>query len=123
MASKRLGRVAEDVKRELSDIFRGLKDPRISPLTTIVKVDVSGDLSYAKIYVSALGGESAMKDTVKGLTSAAGYIRRELGNRLQLRKTPELKFIADNSIEHGANIAKVLSSLDIPEDHEEDEEC
>lgn len=122
MPSKRMGRITEDVKRELTDIFRSLKDPRISALTTIVRVEVSGDLSYAKVYVSAMEGETKTKETVKGLVSAAGFIRRELGNRLQLRKTPELRFVADRSIEHGAQIARVLDSLDIPEDSVEDEE-
>lgn len=123
MASKRLGRVTEDVRRELTDIFRSLKDPRISPLTSIIRVEVSGDLSYAKVYISAMGDEKAAKETVKGLTSAAGFIRREIGNRLQLRKTPQFTFVADNSIAHGAHIAKILEGLEIPEDTEEDEEC
>ena len=120
MASKRLGRVTEDVRRELTDIFRSLKDPRISPLTSIIRVEISGDLSYGKVYISAMGDDLAAKETVKGLTSAAGFIRRELGNRLQLRKTPQLKFVADNSIAHGAHIAKILDGLDIPEDTEEE---
>lgn len=118
MPSKRIGRVNEDVKRELSDIFRSLKDPRVSPLLSVVRVEVSGDLSLAKVYVSVMGDETAMQNTVKGLASAAGYIRRELGRRLSLRKTPELKFIADGSIAHGAHIAQILDSLDIPQDDE-----
>lgn len=122
MANKRLGRVTEDVRRELTDIFRSLKDPRISPLTSIIRVEVSGDLSYAKVYVSAMGDDLAAKETVKGLTSAAGFIRRELGNRLQLRKTPQLNFVADQSIAHGAHIAQILGGLDIPEDEETTEE-
>ena len=122
MPSKRMGRITEDVKRELTDIFRSLKDPRISALTTIVGVEVSGDLSYAKVYVSAMEGEAKTKETVKGLVSAAGFIRRELGNRLQLRKTPELRFVADRSIEHGAHIARVLDSLEIPEETQEDDQ-
>ncbi len=122
MPSKRMGRITEDVKRELTDIFRSLKDPRISTLTTIVRVEVSGDLSYAKVYVSAMEGETKTKETVKGLLSAAGFIRRELGNRLSLRKTPELRFVADRSIEHGAQIARMLDSLDIPDTVEEDDQ-
>ena len=121
MANKRLGRVTEDVRRELTDIFRSLKDPRISPLTSIIRVEVSGDLSYGKVYISAMGDDNAAKETVKGLTSAAGFIRRELGNRLQLRKTPQLKFVVDHSIAHGAQIAQILDGLDIPEDNEEEE--
>lgn len=123
MPSKRMGRITEDVKRELTDIFRSLKDPRISPLTTIIRVEVSGDLSYAKVFVSAMGEENATTDTVKGLTSAAGYIRRELGSRLQLRKTPQLRFVADTSTAHGVQIAHILESLDIPEGTDESEEA
>ena len=122
MANKRLGRVTEDVRRELTDIFRSLKDPRISPLTSIIRVEVSGDLSYAKVYISAMGDELAAKETVKGLTSAAGFIRREIGNRLALRKTPQFKFVADNSIAHGAHIAQILDGLEIHEDTQEEEQ-
>ena len=78
MPSQRINRINEDVKRELADIFRTLKDPRIAPLVSIVRVEVSGDLSYAKIYVSALGAEDATANTVKGLKSASGYIRKKL---------------------------------------------
>ena len=112
MPSFRKNRVNEDVKRELSEIFRTIKDPRVPELLSIVKCDVSGDLSVAKIYVSAIEGEEATKNAVKGLASAAGYVRRELSARLKLRKTPELKFIADNSIEHGIHIAKMLEDME-----------
>lgn len=112
MPSQRINRINEDVKRELADIFRTLKDPRIAPLVSIVRVDVSGDLSYAKIYVSAIGSENATENTVKGLKSAAGYIRKELSERLYIRKTPELKFIADGSISHGAEISRILKDID-----------
>jgi len=112
LPSQRINRINEDVKRELADIFRTLKDPRIAPLVSIVRVDVSGDLSYAKIYVSAIGSENATENTVKGLKSAAGYIRKELSERLHIRKTPELKFIADGSISHGAEISRILKDID-----------
>lgn len=101
-------RTAEDIRRELTDIFRSLKDPRISGFLTIVKVDVSADLSYAKVYVSAMEGIEKAKESVVGLKSAAGFIRRELGLRLQMRKSPELKFIADDSIEHSAELLKLI---------------
>ena len=101
-------RPAEDIRRELTDIFRSLKDPRISGFLTIVKVDVSADLSYAKVYVSAMEGIEKAKESVVGLKSAAGFIRRELGLRLQMRKSPELKFIADDSIEHSAELLKLI---------------
>ena len=102
-------RSAEDIRRELTDIFRSLKDPRISGFLTIVKVDVSNDLSYAKVYVSAVEGIEAAKESVKGLKNAAGFIRRELGLRLEMRRLPELKFIADDSIEHSAQILGLIN--------------
>ncbi len=111
MPSFKAARLGEDIKRELTDIFRELKDPRIDPMITIVKVDLSSDQSYCKIYVSSLEGLDRAKKTVEGLKSAAGYIRRELGKRLEMRRSPELKFIADDSIEHSADIARKLNEL------------
>ena len=111
MPSYKVSRVAEDIKRELTDIMRDLKDPRIKGMLSIVKVDVTNDYSLAKVYVSAMEGFDTAKESVKGLNSAAGYVRRELGSRLQLRKTPEIKFIADNSIEHGMDIARILKNI------------
>ncbi len=118
MPSFKLGRVSADIQRELADLFRELKDPRVSKLLSIVKIDVSGDLSYATVYVSAIEGFDKTVESVKGLKNAAGFLRRELGMRLKLRKTPELRFIADNSIEHSANISKIIDSF--PEMPEED---
>ncbi|MEG1687601.1 MAG: 30S ribosome-binding factor RbfA [Angelakisella sp.] len=111
MANYKLQRLNEDVKRELADIFRSLKDPRVDPLITIVKVELSGDQSYCKVYVSSMGGMEKAKETVKGLQSGAGYIRREIGLRVEMRRSPEFKFIADDSIEHSADIARKLSEL------------
>lgn len=111
MAGYRMGRINEDVMREMCSIFRTLKDPRISSMLSVVKVDVTNDLSYATVYVSALEGLEAAKESVKGLKSAAGYIRRELGIRLKLRHVPELRFVADNSIEKSAEIAEILHSI------------
>lgn len=111
MAGHHIDRISEDIKREFADIMRSLKDPRITGMLTVVRAEVSGDLSYAKIYVSAMEGIETARASVKGLTAASGYIRRELGSRLHLRKAPELKFIADNSIETGMNIAKKLNDL------------
>ena len=102
-------RSAEDIRRELTDIFRSLKDPRISGFLTIVKVDVSSDLSFAKVYVSSMEGIEAAKESVKGLKNASGFIRRELGLRLEMRRIPELKFIADDSIEHSAQILDLIN--------------
>jgi len=111
MAGFKNGRITSDVHRELSAIIRELKDPRISNLLSIVKVDVSGDLSSAKVYVSAFGGTEDTIESVKGLKNAAGYIRRELGQRLKLRKTPELRFIADDSIVKSAQIADIIDNF------------
>jgi ribosome-binding factor A len=109
MPGYRIDRVNEDIKRELSEIIRNLKDPRITGLVSILNVEVSQDLSYAKVYVSDVGGDP--KEAVKGLKSAAGYARRELSTRLTIRKTPELKFIYDESIEHSAKIAKIINEI------------
>ncbi len=111
MPSFKTGRTASDIKRELSELFREIKDPRVSKLLSIVKVDVSGDLSYATVYVSAIEGYEKTVESVKGLKSASGYLRRELGNRLHVRKTPELRFIADDSIIKSANISKIIDSF------------
>ena len=112
MAGYRIDRVSEDIKRELAAIIRELKDPRVQNcLLTVVRVEVSSDASFAKVYISAMEGIETAKLAVKGLTSATGYIRREVGKRLRLRKTPELKFVADDSIERGMGIAKMLGDI------------
>ncbi len=111
MAGYRVGRVSEDIKREIVAVIRELKDPRVrDKFLTVVRVDVSSDLSYAKVYVSSMSGIEDAKEAVKGLTSATGLIRREVGSKLHLRKTPELKFIADDSVQHGMEIFKKIES-------------
>lgn len=112
MPSFKIGRATADIQRELSDLFRELKDPRVSKLLSIVKIDLSNDLSYATVYVSAIEGFDKTVESVKGLKSAAGFLRRELGLKLKLRKTPELKFIADDSIEHSAHISRIIDSFE-----------
>ena len=113
MAGYRADRVNEDVRRELTAILRTLKDPRVTgAMLSIVRVDVTNDLSYATVYVSAMEGLAAAKNAVKGLVSAQGYIRRELGAALKLRHVPELRFIADDSIEYSAHIAQKLNELE-----------
>ena len=108
MPSNRIGRINEEIQRELADQFRRLKDPRVSSgMVSIIRVDTTGDLRYARVYVSALD-KSREKEVLKGLKSASGFLRRELGRALQLRYTPELQFIADDSIQHGAHILEVL---------------
>ena len=108
MASNRIGRINEEIQRELSALLRTVKDPRLqSGLLTVTHVDTTSDLRYAKIYVSALD-KVQEKDMLKGLKSAAGYLRRELGAAVQLRYTPQLQFMADDSIEQGAHILEML---------------
>lgn len=111
MAGFHIDRITEDIKREIISIIRELKDPRINPMLTVVKVEVSGDLSYAKVYISAIDGIESAKASVKGLSSAQGYIRKQLGSRLHLRKSPELKFIADDSIEKGMNLFEKIKEI------------
>lgn len=111
MAGFKVGRASEDIKRELSDILRDVKDPRVDPMLTVVRVDLSNDLSHCKIYVSCIGGMENAKKSAEGLASASGFIRRELFHRLHMRKCPELKFIADDSIEQSAEINRKLREL------------
>ena len=121
MPSHRSGRINEDVKRELTDILRTVKDPRVSGMLTVVRVEVSSDLSYATARISAMEGIDRARQSVKGLSAASGYIRRQLGQRLQLRKVPELRFVADDSIEYSADIARILKELepDAPQPEQE----
>ena len=111
MASNRIGRINDEIRRELSDILRIVKDPRVSQsMLTITHVDTTIDLRYARIYLTALD-RTGEKDLMRGLKSASGYLRRELGSRLNLRYTPELQFFADDSIAHGAHILDMLSHV------------
>lgn len=112
MAKYRIDRISEEVKRVVSDIIRNdLRDPRISSFCSVVSAEVTPDLRYAKIYVSVLGSEEEKKNTIKGLNSAAGFIRRELGKNIELRYSPEVIFELDKSIEHGAHINKLLNEV------------
>ena len=113
MASNRIGRINEEIQRELADQLRRLKDPRVSQvgMVSITRVDTTGDLRYARVYVSVLD-KSQERDVLKGLKSAAGFLRRELGHALQLRYTPELQFIGDDSIAHGDHILEVLRQVE-----------
>ncbi|MBO5200115.1 MAG: 30S ribosome-binding factor RbfA [Clostridia bacterium] len=109
MAGFKINRVTSDIKIALSEILMDVKDPRVSKLLSIVKLDVSGDMSYAKVYVSAIEGKEKTEESVKALKGAAGFIRRELGARLSLRKVPELRFVADDSIEISAKISRIVN--------------
>ena len=115
-------RINMEVQRTLSEIIRSeIKDPRIHPMTTVVAVDVTPDLKYCKAYVSVLGDEEAAKATIEGLRSAVGYVRRELAHRVNLRNTPEIKFVLDQSIEYGVNMSKLIDEV-TKDLHDEDEE-
>ncbi len=113
-----------EVQRELSEIIRReIKDPRIHPMTTVVAVEVTPDLKYCKAYISVLGDEEAGKNTITGLKSGVGYIRRELARRVNLRNTPELTFILDQSIEYGVHMSRLIDQVtkDLPRDPEDEE--
>ena len=122
MASNRIGRINEEIQRELSSLIRTVKDPRVSrSLLSITAVQTTPDLRYCKVFVSCLD-KSSGKEVMRGLRSASGYLRRELGHALRLRYTPELQFEEDDSIVKGAHILEVLEGLDIPEEVPEEEE-
>ena len=105
-------RINMEVQRELANIIRGgIKDPRISPMTTVVAVEVAPDLKTAKAYISVLGDKEAQENTLKGLKSAEGYIRRELARSVNLRNTPEIKFVVDQSIEYGVAMSKLINDV------------
>lgn len=118
MASNKLQRTNDDIQFALSNILRSIKDPRVNQgLISITRVETTGDLRYCKVYVSVLG-QCNEKDFLKGLKSAAGYIRRELSGSLSLRYTPELIFEMDHSIEHGSHINDIISRLSTGENNE-----
>ena len=104
-------RINGEVQRELSNIIRELKDPRIGIMTTVTAVEVAPDLKTCKAYISVLGNDQAKTDTMAGLKSAAGFIRRELARTVNLRNTPELTFILDESIEYGVNMSKKIDEV------------
>ncbi len=105
-------RINTEVQRELSNILRGgIKDPRVAPWTSVVAVEVAPDLKTCKAYISVLGDEKEQADTVEGLRSAEGYIRRELARTLNMRNTPEIKFVLDQSIEYGVTMSKKIEEV------------
>ncbi len=123
MSGHRIDRTTEDIRRELTAIFRELKDPRVNEsMLSIVRVEVTNDLSYCTVYISSMSGMEKAKEALKGLKSASGFIRRELGRRLKLRHVPECIFKATDSIEYGAAISRTLNSLNIKHDEPEAEE-
>ena len=121
MASNRIGRINEEIQKELSSLIRNLKDPRVQDtMISITHVETTPDLRWAKVYVSFLQEDRAA-DALKGLKSAGGYLRRELGHALNLRYTPELNWALDDSITYGAKMMKLINSLEVNRDEEADE--
>ena len=120
-------RINGEVMKELSNIIRaGLKDPRIHPMTSVTQVEVAPDLKTCKAYISVLGDDEALKETIKGLKSAEGFIRRELARTVNLRNTPQITFIGDQSIEYGIRMSKLIDEVtaDLPDEEplQEDED-
>ncbi len=111
MSATRMGRINEEIQRALSELIRTVKDPRVHGLISVTAVETTADLKYAKVYISALD-QSDVDQVVKGLKSASGYLRRELGHALDLRNTPELTFLRDDSMIKGAHILKIIEGLD-----------
>ena len=115
MASNRIGRINEEIQRELSALIPAVKDPRVSGMISVTAEETTPDLRYAKAYISVLD-KTQEKDVLKGLKSASGFLRRELGRSLQLRYTPELVFQLDDSIDKGAHILELLRSVEGPKE-------
>jgi ribosome-binding factor A len=112
MKAKRINRISEEIRKVVSELLNnGLKDPRINPMTTITNVQVTGDLRYVNIYVSVLGDELGKKETLEGLQSAKGFIRTEIGNKIDLRYVPEPIFHLDESIEQGIYMSKLIEKV------------
>ena len=122
MASNRMGRINEEIQKELAKLIPNLKDPRVQDtMISVTRVEATPDLRWAKVYVSFLQEERA-DDALKGLKSASGYLRRELGSALKLRYTPELVWALDDSITYGARMLKLINSLEVSHDEQPDEE-
>ena len=114
-------RINGEVQKELAEILRGeIKDPRISPLTSVISVEVAPDLKTCKAWISVYGDDRAAEDTLAGLKSAEGYIRRELARRINLRNTPEIRFIVDQSIAYGVKMSKLIDEVAKSDAHKED---
>lgn len=113
MASNRIDRISEEVMKALAEALRNVKDPRVqNGLVSITHCEVTGDLRYAKVYISVFGSDAQAKEVMKGLKSASGWLRREVGHKVQLRYAPELVFHLDSSMTHGAHISQVINELD-----------
>lgn len=111
MANNRMERIKEEFKRELAAIMREIKDPRLSPMTSVVAVEITKDLKYAKVYVSVMGSEDEKNGTLTALKNATGFIKREIGSRLNLRAVPHPTFVIDRSIDYGAHINELIAKI------------
>ena len=111
MSNHRMDRISEEVKRELSTVIRELKDPRLPTMVSVIAVKVTKDLKFAKAHIRIMGDAQIKKGAIDALNNAAGFIRREIGHRLDLRATPEFTFVEDDSIEYGSHISEVLKNL------------
>ena len=121
MSANRIGRINEEIQKELSSLLRKVKDPRVQgTMISVTHVETTPDLRYAKIYVSFLENDRA-KEAMKGLQSAGGWLRRELGHALQLRYTPELVWELDDSITYGAHMLELINSLEVKHDEDDDQ--
>lgn len=118
----RVGRTSEDIKRELTDIMHHVKDPRVSSILTIIKVELSNDMSHCKVYISSFDGIEKAKEAAKGLNNANGFIKHEMNSRIKMRRIPDFHFIADDSTEYSAGIAKILNSLNLDKNQDEEEQ-
>lgn len=112
MSFDRTDRVSEELKKELASLIPNLKDPRISRMCSVISATITKDFKFAKVYISVMGNDKEKQDTIKGLNSAAGFVRKEIGRALRLRYTPEITFELDSSIEYGAHISKLLSDIE-----------
>lgn len=121
MSGVKAGRMSEDIRRIISAKMRELKDPRLGGgiMLTVIRCDVSGDGSFCKVYISSLEGFDKAKEAVKGLTSASGYLKREISNVLKLKKCPDLKFIADNSAESSVRIFEKLKNIKVEQEDDQ----
>lgn len=123
MNNKRINRISEEVRKVVSELlYNGIKDPRISPMTTVTRVEVTRDLSFAKIYVSVLGNKEEKADTIEGLNSAKGFIRKEIGSRIDLRYSPEPIFHLDESIEQAIYMSQLIKEVNKDIDKDESDE-
>lgn len=119
MSAIRTDRLNEEAKKTISEIIREMKDPRLSPMTTVTAVELTNDLKHGKVHISVYDEEETRVGSVAALNHASGFIARELGKRMQIRRLPELKFLLDTSIEYSVHIAEVLNSLARPAEPEE----